>query len=301
MIRKITAPLAGLFLFASPALAQQAASATPAVQDADPAMWVVKDDDTTIYLFGTFHALKPGLSWFDDAVRQAFDKSDTAVFEIDTSDTAAIQAAAMKYGISKQAEPFTARMTAKQKATYEAALQKLGVPPTALDRMKPWLAGVTLTTLGVQKAGFDPKQGAEATLVEAAKQAGKRIDTLETADQQLGFFDSLSEEEQIRFLVETAEEMDEPAAMLDRMIRYWAAGAPEELGKLINDELTASPDLAKILLYDRNERWAHQIKAMLDKPGTVFIAVGAGHLAGPKDVQADLAKLGVKATRVDYD
>jgi uncharacterized protein YbaP (TraB family) len=37
---------------------------------------VVKDADTTIYLFGTVHVLKPGLSWFDDAVKAAFDKSD---------------------------------------------------------------------------------------------------------------------------------------------------------------------------------------------------------------------------------
>ena len=31
--------------------------------DADPALWVVRDQDTTVYLFGTIHVLKPGLSW----------------------------------------------------------------------------------------------------------------------------------------------------------------------------------------------------------------------------------------------
>jgi len=36
------------------------------------------------------------------------------------------------------------------------------------------------------------------------------------------------------------------------------------------------------------------------KPGTVFVAVGAGHLAGPDSVQAQLARLGVKAQRIRY-
>ena len=34
------------------------------------------------------------------------------------------------------------------------------------------------------------------------------------------------------------------------------------------------------------------------RPGTVFIAVGAGHLAGPDSVQAALAAHGLRATRV---
>ena len=53
--RKSALFLAAAFLGASPALAQTPAPA--ALPDADPAIWVVKDPDTTIYLFGTFHAL----------------------------------------------------------------------------------------------------------------------------------------------------------------------------------------------------------------------------------------------------
>src|SRR3546814_5779530 len=46
---------------------------------ADPALWVVKDEDTTIYLFGTVHVLKPGTLWFDDEVRQAFEDRKSVV------------------------------------------------------------------------------------------------------------------------------------------------------------------------------------------------------------------------------
>jgi len=298
VLKKIIAPFLGFGLLASPVLAKEPAAK---VRDADPALWVVKDHDTTIYLFGTFHALTPDLGWFDDAVREAFDKSDKAVFELDSSDTATIQAAARRHGFSKDPQPFTAKMSAKDKAAYDAAMAKLGLPPTAFDRLKPWLAAVTLTTLSAQKAGFDPQQGAEATLIDAARKAGKKIGTLETAEEQLSFFDALTETQQIELLNQAVEEVEKPSDTLNRMITYWSEGKPDALGKLINEELLETPGLAKTILFDRNERWAKQIKAMLDTPGTVFVAVGAGHLAGPNDVQDDLAKLGVKAVRVQYD
>ncbi|MGI9360936.1 MAG: TraB/GumN family protein, partial [Parasphingorhabdus sp.] len=59
-----------------------AAEALTIPDDPDPALWVVKDEDTTIYLFGTIHILKPGLSWFDEAVKDAFDESEELVVEM---------------------------------------------------------------------------------------------------------------------------------------------------------------------------------------------------------------------------
>ncbi|HSX56158.1 MAG TPA: TraB/GumN family protein, partial [Sphingomonas sp.] len=92
-------------LFAAPgALAQQAPAApapAAATKDVDPALWVVKDADTTIYLFGTIHILRPGLSWFDEAVKKAFDESGELVTEIGVMpDPAAAQPLIMKYGFN---------------------------------------------------------------------------------------------------------------------------------------------------------------------------------------------------------
>ena len=83
--------LAAALAFApAPALAQAAprrpppapaaAPRTAPLPDADPALWVVRDADTTIYLFGTFHLLD-GRPWFNDEVRTAFDASDELVME----------------------------------------------------------------------------------------------------------------------------------------------------------------------------------------------------------------------------
>ena len=85
-------------------------------------------------------------------------------------------------------------------------------------------------------------------------------------------------------------------AMLDR----WKAGDAEGLSKLMNDDLTSQPNLYKVLLADRNARWADWIDTRLKTPGTVFIAVGAGHLAGKDSVQVYLTKHHLVAKRVRY-
>ena len=46
---------------------------------ARPALWVAKDKDTTIYLFGTIHLLKPNLVWFEGPIRKAFDDAGQVV------------------------------------------------------------------------------------------------------------------------------------------------------------------------------------------------------------------------------
>lgn len=286
--------LAALALLFAPAVQAQA------VKDADPALWVVKDADTTIYLFGTVHVLKPGLSWFDEAVKAAFDKSDELVLEMLEPDTATMQGLIMKTALNPAGPTLTEKLPADKREAYAKAMTDVGVPAAALDRFDPWFAAVTLSLAGLPKLGYDPESGAERTLSTAAKAANKQIVGLETAEQQLGYFDNLPEPLQVKFLVSTVDDYPKMAAELDKMIASWSAGDPETLGKTMNEELADTPELAKVLLADRNARWADWIEQRLQKPGTVFVAVGAGHLAGAESVQVQLAKHKLTATRVAY-
>lgn len=298
LLRRATA--LALVLSAPGAFAQTAAP-TPAPQDADPALWVVKDEDTTIYLFGTVHILKPGLSWFDEAVRQAFDESSELVTEIGgTPDQAAAQQLIIKYGFNPTGPALTERLPADKRAAFAKAVADLGLPQAAIDRFDPWLAGVQMTMLAVVKLGYDPKSGVEEALNTAAKAENKPVSGLETIEEQFGFFDSLSEEAQIKFLVETIDKLPEAGPTLDKMVAEWSAGDADGLAALMNEGFKASPEVAKKLLADRNARWAEWIGTRLDKPGVVFVAVGAGHLAGADSVQAYLAKRQIKSVRIDY-
>ena len=138
------------------------------------------------------------------------------------------------------------------------------------------------------------------TITAAAKAANKPVAGLETFEQQIGFFDTLPADQQVKYLVSTVNEFANIGPLLDKMVAQWSAGDPDGLGKTMNEEMRKTPELAKVLLSDRNARWAEWIGARMAKPGTVFVAVGAGHLAGGDSVQAYLAKHNLKAERIQY-
>ncbi len=283
-------------------VAQQQPAPAPAAAttEASPALWVVKDDDTTIYLFGTVHVLRPGLSWFDDAVRTAFDDSDEVVLELVMPEASAMQAAVMKHAVNASGTPLSQQLPADKREAYTQALAKLGMPATALDTFQPWFAATQMSVLTLTTSGYDANSGAEKVITQTATKAGKPVSGLETVDEQLGFFSGLSSESQIALLVSTIDELPNAAKLTDDMVAKWAAGDPQGLGELMNESLRETPELSKVLLADRNARWAEWIEARMAKPGTVFIAVGAGHLAGNDSVQAMLAGRKLTATRVDY-
>ena len=270
-----------------------------AVKDVDPALWVVKDADTTIYLFGSVHILKPGLGWFDDGVKTAFDASDQLVLELVELPAAEVQAMFGKFAMDQKGKALRSKMNDADRAVYEAAMGKLGIPAAAFDPFEPWAAAMTLSLLAMQKSGFDPNSGVEKQLTAAANITKKPIAGLETMEFQLGVFDTLAETEQVQFLVETAKDIDDAGATMDKMVDLWAAPDPEKLGALMNEEMT-SRVLYDALLTKRNANWAKWISGRMAKPGVTFIAVGAGHLAGPTSVQALLPAYGLNATRVAY-
>jgi uncharacterized protein YbaP (TraB family) len=302
MKRTLGPVLSAIALYLSlPACAKPPTPAPRAANDADPALWVVKDKDTTVYLFGTIHMLKPGLTWFDEAVKTAFDRSDEVKLEIVMPDPATMQGLVQATGVAPAGTPpLTQRLPEGKRAAFSKAVTDLGLPANALDRFRPWLAATQLSVGPLSKLGYDSDNGPEEVITAAAKQANKPVTGLETPEQQLGFFSSLSDAAQMQFLESTIDEMSKVDTQMSGMVDDWTRGDPEALAREMNDELKSSPEVAKVLLTDRNRTWAGWIKQRMAMPGTVFVAVGAGHLAGPESVQANLAKLGVKATRVRY-
>jgi hypothetical protein len=104
----------------------------------------------------------------------------------------------------------------------------------------------------------------------------------------------------MQFLTSTIDELPKLQTTMATMVDDWAKGKPEALADEMNDSLKDSPEVAKVLLVDRNKRWAGWIQERMKTPGTVFVAVGAGHLAGKDSVLAQLQAAGVRSTRVAY-
>jgi uncharacterized protein len=305
--RKCALFLAAAFLFSAPATAQSPApapatapaAAATALPDADPAIWVIKDPDTTIYLFGTFHALDGKSDWFNDEVKTAFDESAEVVLELPPmEDKAALQPVIMKYALDTSGKPLSEKLSLAAKEKYVKALGELGAPPTAFDKFRPFFAALTVIMAGAQKLGMTGEQGAEAILTKAAKAGKKPISGLETVDYQMSLFANLSEADQIKMLEETLSELDKLGEVFAEMNKHWTSGDAEGMAKLMNDMNDESPAMYKTLLTDRNANWAEWIDKRLDKPGVVFMGVGAGHLGGKDSVQDLLAKRGIKSARL---
>ena len=289
-------------LLAGPVTAQRApAPAAPAATvDADPALWVIKRGDATVYLFGTVHVLKPGLSWFDEEVKAAFDRSDRLILESPDNDEPASQPLVLKLATDPKGVPLTSKLPAADRALYQKALGELGVPVAAFEAFEPWFAAINLGLIPLLKLGYAPNSGAEKVLQAAAKANGKRIAGFETLEGQLGYFDTLPEALQVRYLVATVKDLPKVGETVDKLVAAWAKGDPDTVGKTVNEGTNAVPELEKILLTALNKRWAAVINDMLNHPGTSFVAVGAGHLAGKNSVQNQLKRYRITATRVQY-
>lgn len=293
-----TGAASAALLLSAPAFAESdvAPEATPVA--ATPALWKVADEDTTIYLFGTVHILPKGINWAGPAITGALAESDELVTEIPTGPEAdaTMQQLVMSKGMLPQGGNLRALLSEEDKATYEAALGTINVPAPAFDAMKPWMAGLTLTVLPLIQQGYSLDAGVEE---ELGKLAGpdKPRGALETIEYQLGLFDGMDQQAQVEFMIAAAETVGDIKPMLDSMVAEWAEGDADGLAEIMNREMD-DPAVAESLLYTRNGNWAEWIDARLDTPGTVFIAVGAGHLAGERSVQDLLAQRGITTARV---
>jgi len=275
-----------------------AALADPPKPNIDPAVWVLKDEDTTIYFFGTFHLLDGKSEWFNDEVKTAFDASQELYLEILTpDDPAALQPLIMKYAVDMSGKTLSSRLSAKARTELAAQLAEAKLPAGALEMFEPWFAATALTSLQAKKLGLSPENGPEAVLTKAAKAAGKPVGELETFEAQIAMLDALPESEQLDFLDETLDETKQLDTEFPTMIKAWSTGDSDKLAALLNEGLGENTILYKMLLKDRNAKWADWVVARMAKPGTVMVAVGAGHLAGKDSLLAILDKRGFKSQR----
>ena len=286
----------------TPAAPAPAPTATPAPATANPALWRITDADTTVYLFGTVHVLPPAVEWRTQKIDAALAESKAVYFETDLDPAPnEILPVLQKLGMYPPSERLSDKLSQEDKAALEKAVNDLGLPYFQLETMKPWLAGVTIAEAMITRAGYDATSGVERKLAPSAIGAGKEIRKLETIEQQLLAFADVPEKAQLRFLMDGIRQMDDEAAVLDSMVKAWAAGDVEGLEKImIEEDFQEMPEIYDAILVRRNANWARQIDQLVKtETGTFFIAVGAAHLMGKDSVIEMLKPLGHAAQRVE--
>ncbi|MHA6317518.1 TraB/GumN family protein [Altererythrobacter sp. CAU 1778] len=306
ILNRITRTLAGLgIVLSAPAVAQEQKLPQPQPVEAveadtlelGPALWKVADEDTTIYLFGTVHVLPESRSgWMNGPIAKALEESETLVTEVDTTQATAMAPTMIAAATLAEGQNLREMLSESDREAYEGVVTDLGLPVATFDKFEPWFAAMNLSMLTLVKGGYNPELGAEAVLSGAAGEAKTRGE-LETIQYQIDLFDGLELDDQIAYLNQVVDAVPMTGDMIDQMVTEWLEGDADALAEMMNASMD-NPMLYERLLVQRNANWARWIDDRMDQPGTVFVAVGAGHLAGEGSVQDKLGELGIEVTRL---
>ena len=269
-----------------------------------PALWTVSDYDSTVYLFGTVHSLRPTTQWLTPDIQAAFDASDRLIVEVDIHTRAAQEETwrlMRHYGLFARGRSLLDYMTDEQAETLKTVSATLDMPYENVVQLKPWLLKSFLSGEMEYERGsnaFERASGVEEVLIAQALRQGKGLAYIESLEDQLSVLPSTRMEDQIASLMEDLRRTAEEPELLDRLVSEWIDGDVEGLGLIISDPLmqTDKPYFDALLLH-RNEKWIPKIEIMLDIPGTSFVAVGAAHLAGPDSVVGMLRAKGLDVVR----
>ena len=237
-------------------------------------MWAISDEDTTIFLFGTFHALDRDTGWFSDTVRAAFNHSEELVLEtVVPSDPAELLASLSRHSLSSPAragEPVVATRSGAVEAS-SAAMS----------------AG--------REVGMSVDHGADAVLRRAAQSAGKTVDGLESFDFQLAMFAALPAQ---RGPAAPAKGGPDLGDVMQDMKAAWKRGDSGRFAAVLGHVERQSPETYRRMFTERNARWAQWVARRMERPGVVFVAVGTGHLIGRDSLQQRLTEQGYDAVRI---
>jgi len=300
--------IAALLTFAPAAFAEPQAPATTTTATPRPAIWLLEDEDTKIYLFGTTHVFPASLRWRSAALDRVIAQADELVMETPDASDEEMDTSERMFGpmMMGKSIPILERVSPNVRPALRAALEATRVPMEFYDSLHTWavaflLTGFQATQGAVQEDGAAPGEevalsGAEEQLGALFRRSKRPISGVETVDQQIGFFASLTPAGQRRFLEMTVMGGDPAAPTIDMVGTAWVQGNVEAIA---TEMAAMPPDLYDVLLTRRNRNWTQWLVQRLQRPGTVLFAVGAGHLAGPESVQRMLAARGLQARRID--
>jgi uncharacterized protein YbaP (TraB family) len=285
--------------FARPLLADepQASSTTVlAPMSAHPALWIVRGRKGTAYLFGSIHVLPQQVDWRTKEINAAIARADVFVFELPVNEDPQphIQDYVQTRGTLPPGQHLRDMLSPKAREAFDHEIARLPVPAASFDRMRPWLADVTIDVLDMQIQHYSPQAGIEEQLKKEVAARAKPVIGLETVDQQLALLVPDDPKIELQNFESDLEHAKEDNDKIGPLLDAWMQGDTRALARLTAADMKDYPQLRKVLIEDRNSAWVKKIAALLDDNKTYFIAVGAAHLVGPRGVPALLRKQGLK-------
>ena len=265
---------------------------------AEPPVWVVKDKNSELVLFGSVHILPRGLDWTPPALDRALKAADDIWFElpIDAESEAATSMLATKAGVLPPDQSLFKMLAPEDSALMSKVAAAYDVSPVLLDRLQPWLAEIALAGGAYRRLGADAASGVEKTIAAMATPKATRR-AFETPAEQVALLSSGTMDEQMASLRQTLHEMDEKPDEFQTLVKAWTDGDIQVLDReALAPIRDTTPGLFRRLVTDRNAHWTKVLDARLKGRGRTVVVVGIGHLIGPDGVPARLRALGYSVT-----
>lgn len=273
----------------------QAVGTAQQVTESRHIMWRVESDSTVIYLLGSVHALPPDAYPLDAIIEKSFDSCSRLALELDLSSSAMpdMQAALMSKGMFKGKEGLADYLSKETYDLLSEALRREGLDIRMFARFKPWVVGMLLMTLDLQKAGLEFQSGVDAYFQKRAETSGKTTLGLERVDDQIVIFDSMSASAQEEFVRQQLLDDSTSGKQLQGLVDAWRRGDVDLLAAELEDEM-GSPELYERMVTRRNRNWMSTIESFLMLRDRTMVVVGALHLVGKDGIVEMLRQRGYR-------
>lgn len=277
-----------------------------------PLLYKVTDSEGHVaWLFGSIHAGRDDFYPLPDYVVEALTSSHSLAVEFDIvafeKDLTA-QIAVLQAMIYTDGTTIKDHIPAELYEEAVAVLEDAGMYNAMLDYYVPILWSSFIDSSQYEIIGADTELGIDRYLLNVAKQAGKPILDVESAELQYNMLANFSEELQIFLLrqsIESAKDPETAKENLAAMMDIWASGDEEafreyltEEEELADDEVALYEEYYKAMATDRNGSMADFVAEALESGENVFICVGAAHVIGPGGLLELLPVRGYTVERV---
>lgn len=268
------------------------------------ALFKIAGNGHTMYLFGTMHVGQPGFYPLEPRIAAAIAGASTLALEIDPSaDPAGMASALQTYGMAVPGNGIE-QMAPMLKARLYKALAKAGIEPSSVARFKPWLVATVLAMAEYAAQGYRADLSVDAHLAQLARASKVPVIALETPALQMGLFNRLSDAEQMRFLEESIDlvENGKQNAEVRQIVEAWRTAdkrAFDAIAARAERDTSVSGRFVKtVLLDERNVVIADKLASLLQRTDRSVAAIGVLHLVGSKSVPALMEERGLTVERV---
>lgn len=259
--------------------------------------------DEPSYLFGTIHLIEAENFFWPDATLGSFEKAGKIVFEIDLDEMFDIssQLSLLTKAFMNDGHKLSDFYSDEDYKEVKSHFENMGIPMFFLERIKPMFLTVFASGDIDITSGFGDDSSVksyEMELYEMAQASKLEVEGLESMEFQMSVFDSIPYQEQADMLLESVRTSNTENDAFKVMTEMYLSQDINAMIEAMGEE-GGIEDYEDLLLYQRNRNWI-PVMAQKMQSGTVFFAVGAGHLGGKDGVLDLLRKAGYDITPLSH-